>query len=125
MLAKLFVEEVKRKEISYRKAAREIGISHTTATRLRDNKNVDFAIIEKLGKWLKVDFGLLVSLRSSNPMDLYTSMKVILGREPDLEKEFSTCVELIENYEIPPDVMDDILAYARFKMRSSSNSQKD
>lgn len=125
MLSKLFVEEVKRKDISYREAAREIGISHTTAIRLRDNKNVDFVIVAKLAKWLGEDFGSLVSLHSSNPLDLYSSMKVILDRNPDLEKEFSGCIELIEKYEIPPDVMDEIHAYARYKMSSSRTTEQD
>lgn len=125
MLSKLFVEEVKRKDFSYREAAREIGISHTTAMRLRDNKNVDFAIIAKLATWLGEDFRTLVSLRSNNSLDLYSSMKVIFDQNPELEKEFSGCIELIEKYEIPPDVMDEIHAYARYKMSSSRTTEQD
>lgn len=48
----IFIKE----EFSFRRAAAEIGIAHTTIVRDREEKNIDLPTHSRIVKWLDVNF---------------------------------------------------------------------
>jgi len=116
MLSRLFKREIYRRHMSYRHAAKEIGISHTTAIRVRDEANVDLSTIKKISKWLGTDCANMVPTKTAGDEKLYAGLLILLDRDPDVRKRFLELCDAVEAEEIPHDVIDEIVRYADFKI---------
>lgn len=80
-----------------REVAKEIGISHSTLSRLENGKLPDIETFKKVCEWLKIDPGLVLGYCSDSTkneigfLDIYTEFYklevIISGAFRDLEKK--------------------------------------
>ena len=66
MLAKLVNEKMKKDELSLRDAGLRIGTSHTTITRIRENKQIDIETLNKVCTWLNISLADVIKDQYKN-----------------------------------------------------------
>lgn len=114
--AMILGDEIKRRGISNRQAAREIGVSHTTINRILDGMPADFDTIMLVAKWLKVEPAVLIDAGSLDKSALPAKITALVEREPELARVFEEALDRIESGEASSDLIRDIVAYASYKL---------
>jgi len=114
---------MKNKRLSTHQAAKEIGTSHTTILRALRGEVVDFATILKFGNWMGVKPATLINSLANTKPALSDQIAVMLGKHPRLENEFALAVKKILNGEVDASVIEDIAAYAAYKINLSASRQ--
>lgn len=121
MLKVKLSQEMKKKGLSTRQVAKEIGTSHTTILRTLRGEIVDVATILKFGEWMGVKPSILINSLADTKSALPDQIAVMLGKHPRLEAEFSKAIQAVVEEKVDPAIIEDIAAYAAYKINLSSS----
>jgi transcriptional regulator with XRE-family HTH domain len=116
MLAPLLKEKSMGLDLSFRQVAKEVGVSHATIIRAMNGEVVDLDTLIKMSEWLNVKPHTLLNSMSSANNVLADQIAVILDRNPKLKDLFNRAIKEIIDGDVGPDIIDDITAYAVFKL---------
>lgn len=115
MLSNLIKDEIFRKRLSYREAAREIGIAHTTLVRAANGKQIDLSTAKKIALWLKVDLSTFLSVTqdTNTKVDIFN---LLLQMNPELETLLYEILYRMAYEPLDNNDLLDILEYVLFKL---------
>jgi len=116
MLKAKLSQEMKKKGVSTRQVAKEIGTSHTTILRILRGDIVDVGTILKISEWLGVKPATLINSLATTKSALPDQISVMLGKHPHLEAEFAKAIKAIIDEKVDPVIIEDIAAYAAYKI---------
>jgi transcriptional regulator with XRE-family HTH domain len=119
MLAAVLSDELRRRGLSERAAAREIGVAHTTFGRAVRGEEVDLPTIRKIAAWLNVRPSVLVDLGVDDDASLADKIELLISSEPELKDIFQEAVERVEQQRMSPGEFRELVRYAAFRMGQS------
>ncbi len=120
MLKEKLSQEMKKKLQSTHQVAKEIGTSHTTILRALRGEIVDMKTILKFSEWMGVKPATLVNSLADTRAALPDQIAVMLGKYPRLEEEFAKAIKAIVAGTVEPEIIEDIAAYAAFRINLRS-----
>jgi transcriptional regulator with XRE-family HTH domain len=120
MLKVKLEQEMKNRGLGIREVAIEIGTSHTTILRALRGDMVDLGTILKISNWIGVKPATLINSLADTKSALSDQIAVMLGKHPKLEAEFEKAVKGMAEDEVDPAIIEDIAAYASYKINLSS-----
>lgn len=123
MLKSKLAQEMKKRGLSTRQVAKEIGTSHTTILRTLRGEIVDVVTILKFSEWMGVKPATLINSLAETEKALPEKITVMLGNHPLLEREFAKAVKAIIADQIDPAIIQDIAAYAAYKINLGTAKQ--
>lgn len=124
MLHIIFANELERRRISVRNAARQIGVAHTTLYRVLEGRNIDITTLTKVCTWMGVDTAGTVNIETRTNNDFITKLAVLLDQQHDLGIALSTLVALIEEGNLEVGVMGKIAEFITFCTTKHSRSER-
>jgi transcriptional regulator with XRE-family HTH domain len=111
---------MKELNLSARQAAEIIGTSHTTILRAASGEIVDLDTVIKISDWLGVRPSRLLNSFSQEQDVLDERITALIEGNPKLKEVFKRAMTLVENNEIDPTIIEDIVAYSSFKLGNFS-----
>lgn len=121
MIGQILQNEISKRGISVRRAAKEIGVAHTTIQRVIKGDEVDLRTISAIGHWLHVGTAELLNI--SENQTVKNQVSYLVERNPHLVALLS---ELIKNDGLLRDEdLAEILEYANFKIIQRTHSQQN
>ena len=114
MLLTLLNKAMKERRLTVRQAAAEIGVSHTTITRLLQGSSYDLDTAVSVCNWLGVPPAQVLGLSGSDPLE--QALSSILVANPALRRAFEKVLDPIENNVLDVAVLEDILQYIAFRL---------
>lgn len=116
-LQQLITEELTTRRLSYRKAAREIGIAHTTLIRIIAGEPCDMPTVQKIATWLNVSPSALVdSMGNGNEhQEVINAIVAVISAEPELEYVFLEAGNRLQNGTMSPEEFRELVRYAAFR----------
>jgi len=121
MLQTLLKDEAKKRGWSIRDLAKAIGTSHSTIIRAMEGELVDLGTIVKIADWMNVRPSTLLNgfgKQDKTVMQIAT----LVERTPELGKVLEKATDAIQNGKADPNIIDDIVAYANYKLNLSGGS---
>ena len=115
-VGKILREELARRGQSLRKAASEIGVSHTTLRRMIEGEAFDQSTAQKLAVWLEVPVSTVVDLGGAGTDALAAQIAAALRKEPRLAEIFAQAMEKVLAGQLSQDSLREFLAYAAFRL---------
>ncbi len=121
MFRTILENELERRNMSIREAAREIGISHTTLIAARDGtRAIDVGTALAIAKWVGVPLSTLVE--EANPEEfeknkIFQALQIVLEAAPELEQVFKQAANELAAGTLSLSDFRDITEYAAYKIR--------
>jgi DNA-binding Xre family transcriptional regulator len=117
ILSKLITDEMARRNLSHRAAAREAGVAHTTLIRISRGDPADVDTMLKLCNWLKINPSDVIDGMGDNTNDaLVKNLSVLIQRQPRLAATFTNLLgEFLSGGMTQEEVLD-VINYATYKM---------
>jgi transcriptional regulator with XRE-family HTH domain len=116
MLNQLIQDALKRKNLSIREAARQIGISHSTLTYVLEGKTMEVHTADKICKWLGVP--LSAAVESDDQLEkAIAAISVVLKAAPELEKVFIEAADEVNNGTMTIQDFHEIIEYAAYRIQ--------
>ncbi len=121
MFRTILENELERRNMSLREAAKEIGISHTTLIAARDGtRAIDVGTALAIAKWVGVPLSTLVE--EANPEEqeknkVFQALKIVLEAAPELEQVFKQAANELAAGTLSLTDFRDITEYAAYKIR--------
>lgn len=116
MISRLLDEEIKRRGISQRQAAQEIGVSHTTVAGVRAGKEIIVSTAYLICKWLNVPLTAAVDDISDEDR-IVIQITNTLKAAPELEQIFLHAAKAVEQGDLTHDDFTEIMEYVAFKLQ--------
>ncbi len=110
MLATLLDSEIKRRKITVRQAAAEMGLSHTTIYDVMKHRPLQVVTANTICKWLGVSITTALDEPACNDTTA-AAISVILRHVPELATTFIEAAEAMEKGTMAPE---DLLAVIEF-----------
>jgi len=105
---------IAEKRISLREAARQIGVSNTTITRILNGGPYDVKTLQAVSAWAEIPVSVL--LDSADDSNLASKLAAMIQAEPHLAAVFNEALDRILRGEMSAEVLSDIVSYASFRM---------
>jgi transcriptional regulator with XRE-family HTH domain len=122
MLRTLLENEMERKNLTLREAAKEMGISHSTLIAAREGtRKLDIKTALAISNWLGMPLADLVGGPegiSSDRTVTYQALAIVLEAVPDLEQVFIDAAKELEEGTLSLTDFKDIVEYAAYKIRT-------
>jgi transcriptional regulator with XRE-family HTH domain len=122
MLQTLLQNQMRARNLSSHGVAEEIGCSHTTVLRALKGERIDIDTLIKIANWLHVRPSELLNSMDETDTSLSDAIAVLLSHSPELEAELKDAAERVRAGVLDPAVLNDIVSYALYKLRSGDNS---
>jgi transcriptional regulator with XRE-family HTH domain len=123
MLQTLLKDEQKKRQLSSRQMAEEVGVAHTTIIRAMRGDPMDLETIIAFADWLHVRPSELVNSFSKGKVpDLTNDLALLLERIPGLAKPLAEATQAVKDGTADPAIIDDIVNYATYKLARSGVS---
>jgi transcriptional regulator with XRE-family HTH domain len=116
LLKALLTDKMKNESLSLREAAKQIGVSHTTVSRILDGSSPDIDTLVAISEWLGVSPSHIIGAYQEGHEGLSEEVSVLLEYSPELAEYIGGLAELVEKGELDPRVMEDVWMYAKFKL---------
>ena len=117
VLGNLLAEKQKQEGISTRELGRRIGIAHTTVARILDGQDTTLDTVEKVAEYLQVNPADLINVKSKVEAEaLSAKITPLWEAEPRLAKVFQEAIYRLDQDEISPEAMRDIIRYAAYRL---------
>ena len=120
MLQKVLNQVLRDQGLSSRKAAGQIGVSHSTILRILRGDPFDVPTLVAIANWLHVRPATLLDTLGEDPLE--AQVATLLERLPKLAGVLEKAATMIENGEASPAIMEDIVAYANFKLSTAGGT---
>ncbi len=117
MFTALVKEELQKRGLSFRDAAKQIGVAHTTVIRATRGDPLDIDNLIKFCAWLGVKPATVLNSFAND--DITASISMIIEREPKLAEIFKQAIDDLEEGRISPEDLSDIVNYAAYKLQMS------
>jgi transcriptional regulator with XRE-family HTH domain len=125
-LQNLVKEELDVRHISYRKAASEIGIAHTTLIRIVEGYQADVPTVQKIALWLKVSpSSLMDTLETGDGDDVVRAIATIISSEPELAAIFIEAGERFQKGTMSLDEVRELARYAAWRFHIGTEEQSN
>lgn len=115
MIKTLLQDEIRKKDLSIRAAAQQIGVAHTTVIRLLDDHPVDLETLRKVCSWLNVEVGTILNSPERSEKSIVEKFSCILEKNPNLHQLFDEYYDKMEHYQVSLLDLEEILAFMIFK----------
>ena len=115
MLQGIVQDELRKRGIGLRKAALEIGVSHTTLVRITHGMPPEIDTIIKICNWANISPSSVIDALGGGENGLIATVATVLERNPTLAKMF---VDMAGDYvkgTLSETDVKDILAYINFR----------
>ena len=122
MLKQILEKELKERNLSSRGAADAIGVSHTTILRALRGDVVDLDTVLKVSDWLHIRPATLIN-SMNNEAPLSDRIAAIVERNPRLSQVLTDATQAIEDGRADPAIIEDIVAYALYKLNLQGDAQ--
>ncbi len=122
-LRTLIIEKAKNERLSNRQIGTEVGVAHSTISRIMKGKQVSIDTLVKVAEWLEVDASDLLP-KDSNSDDLARSIAAIVNDVPELQEILQEAVDSMNRGEVHPETVREIVRYAAWRL-SSGSSKRD
>jgi transcriptional regulator with XRE-family HTH domain len=113
--------ELERRRLSVRKAAKEIGIAHTTLHGAIDGtRRLDIGTAQAIARWLKVPLSTVVEEADAAEYDrneVVQALRLVLEADPELEQTFKDAARALAAGTLSLADFRDITEYAAYKIR--------
>ena len=116
MLKILLDKKIKNEGMSVRSAAREIGVSHTTITRLLDGYEIDLPTLKAVCTWLGVSPASALNSLADTSDEFAAKLALAIEAKPQLQSVFEEAIDKVIEGKIPVEVLNDLIAYASFRL---------
>lgn len=125
MMKQNVLEEIVRKKmrdekLSFRAAAKQIGVAHTTVARLLDGADLDLVTVTKFCDWCAISPSQVLEVSFSGTLAeeerIAKQLSLIISTNPRLRTVFSEMLELDVNKKIPEKTIEEILDFIAFKI---------
>jgi transcriptional regulator with XRE-family HTH domain len=116
ILAKLINDEMEKKHLSYRAAAREAGTAHTTLIRVARGGPADVDTLLKLCAWLKINPSDVIDGMGDDQNALVKNLSALIERQPRLAAVFTNLLGEFLNGGMTQEEVLDVINYASYKM---------
>ena len=117
VIGNLLAENQKQEGISTRELGRKIGIAHTTVARILDGQDTNLDTLEKVAEYLQVNPADLINVKSKVEAEaLSAQIAALCEAEPRLAKVFQEAIYRLDQDEISPEAMRDIIRYSAYRL---------
>ena len=117
LLVILLEQRMKERSLSIREAAKEIGVSHTTISRIiNEQTTADIYTLIAVSKWLGCTPSSLLNGEVGGKDALVPKIAALVEAYPDLAAVLEKALERVEKEEISPDVLVDLMRYAAYRL---------
>jgi len=117
LLTTLINSKMNQKGLSYRTAARQISIAHTTLINILEGAQPDIPTLIKICYWLDVKPHTALDAMAQNEDAIQAKVALLIQKEPRLARQFLEAMSHIENLDADPQIMNDIIAYITFRLQ--------
>lgn len=119
MLSTILREELGKRNVTVREAARQIGVAHTTVARILAGVPADIATLQKVCGWIGIPVSNVLNVEDKSTIGLANKIALIIEKEPALAKVFAEAVQEIEAGNMTSSDLADIAGYAAYRLRLS------
>jgi transcriptional regulator with XRE-family HTH domain len=120
-LATLLEAELTRRKLPYRKAAREIGIAHTTLiAAARGNRTLDTRTTLAICRWLGLPIDAALPAATDLDESLYAAVYLVVKSSPALVEIFQQAARDIQTGNLQPADFDELVHYAAYLVHRRS-----
>lgn len=120
MLASILEERMHKEGLSLRKVAELTGSSHTTISRILQNKHVDLSTVKNVCQWLGVSTSEVLQDRYDNNKDedMYIALQLsmLIKSNPSLSNVFGKVIKEYKNQRLSKSDVDEIINFIAFKL---------
>lgn len=116
MLDKILKEELAKRGLSIREAAREIGVAHTTVARMVQGITVDIGTLQKTCDWLGIQLATVLNVEDKSELGLTSKLAMILEKQPELAGVFAEALDELEAGHLTTTDLADIMGYAAYRI---------
>ncbi|MEL7591757.1 MAG: helix-turn-helix transcriptional regulator [Anaerolineaceae bacterium] len=116
MLDELLKDEMRKRGLSTREAAREIGVAHTTVARMMQGITVDIPTLQKTCNWLGIQVSTVLNVEDKSELGLTSKLAMILEKQPELAGVFAEALDELEAGHLSTDDLADIMGYAAYRI---------
>ncbi|HNR02423.1 MAG TPA: helix-turn-helix transcriptional regulator [Anaerolineaceae bacterium] len=115
MISRLVQEKISKEHLSYRQAAKEIGVAHTTLMRIIEGRQIDLPTSQKLAEWLGVTITSLLPTihHQQGGPDLFN---ILLQMNPNLRETLEEYLFKMPLKPLSIEDLNDILEFIIFKL---------
>jgi transcriptional regulator with XRE-family HTH domain len=103
-------------KLSLRKAAEQIGVSHSTLSRVLGGESFDVPTLEGISEWLGVDPGVLLGAKPGSRQELSIRIEQMLKANPDLSAVFEEALKRLDAGEVSSQAISELIAYAGYRL---------
>jgi transcriptional regulator with XRE-family HTH domain len=114
-LQSLIRKKVDDERLSLRRAASQIGISHTTLRIFMLGQRVDMPTLELICKWANVS--VRDALGYDKESDLNSAVAAVASASPELGQLFQDAAQSLANGEIAENDLREIIQYVSFRLK--------
>ncbi len=123
MFSKILTQEIQRRGISYREAAKEIGVSHTTLYQILQGRSMDVETAIAICKWANLPIETLVKVAGDRERML-AAVDVLLRAAPELEQAFLEAAKAVESGELSMDDFNEVITFAAYMIQRRRDELK-
>lgn len=120
VLADLVNKKMIEHKLSLRNAAKQVGVSHTTVSRLLDGVQLDLQTMTKFCDWCGVSPAQVLDVTYNGDISeedsIVKHLSIIVTSNPRLKRVFSTLLGLDGNKRLPDETISEILDFIAFKI---------
>lgn len=120
VLADIVRKKMKEQGLSLRNAAKQIGVSHTTVSRLLEGVQPDLLTVTKFCDWCDVSPTQVLDVSYDTTIGeeekILKQLSIIITSDPRLKSSFSKMLGLDGSVRIPDETIIEILDFIVFKV---------
>ncbi len=115
MISQIVQDRITKERLSYRQAAKEIGVAHTTLVRIIEGRQIDLPTSQKLADWLGVSIASLIPTiqKQQEGLEIFD---ILLQMNPNLKETLEELLFRMPFSTLDPEDLNDILEYVIFKL---------
>jgi transcriptional regulator with XRE-family HTH domain len=119
LLVVMLEQRMQERKLSVREAAKEIGVSHTTISRiLHAQTTADIHTVIAISNWLGVAPSDLLDGKIEGSKALGAKLASVISAYPELEKVLEEAILKVEKEELSPQVITDLVNYITYRIRT-------
>jgi len=117
MLPRVVQDEMDRRRLGLRPAAKEMGIAHTTLLRVLNSEPVDLDTLLKVSEWAGMSLSNMLGIEETDDEKaILATMTAVVDADPELRGIFLEAHKALLNGEIKIEDLRDIANYAAYKL---------